>query len=302
VLAELERFRADPRVNRMPILIGSCHKHGVLGISLSRSIHGLVVQDKVRNVFSASTAFAEEKERAKYRKRDATQLEYGVTYDYVNRVLRNQNEMRRKFGRPHGWTPRQVFSYLMHNASAPDSTFDRTKMKERLRELLEKKSAEGKRVWKVGDESAKSLEEIDWETTVAKQLEHMQTDLETNLETDAQLAEALQTWPADLRKPGQDVAYIHILYDLTEEGINWVESLALGREHAYSVLGVASLEDEAMTKDFVRDTVLKSLDTPGQGVMAINMYEWFDFANTFDARTRHVYNDERMQQYYDTMV
>jgi hypothetical protein len=42
-------------------------------------------------------------------------------------------------------------------------------------------------VWQLGDESAKSLEEIDWERTVAKQLEHMQADLESNFERDETL-------------------------------------------------------------------------------------------------------------------
>lgn len=88
VISELERLRADVRVNRLPIMIGSCHKRGIVGLSLSRSIHGIVVQDKVRDVFAASKAFTEEREKAKYRKRDQTQLEYGMTYDYVNRVLR----------------------------------------------------------------------------------------------------------------------------------------------------------------------------------------------------------------------
>jgi hypothetical protein len=181
VLAELERLRADPRVNRLPIMIGSCRKRGIVGLSLSRSIHGLVVQDKVRDVFGASKAFTEEREKAKYRKRDQAQLEYGMTYDYVNRVLRTQNEMRRRMGKPNGWSSRQIFSYLMHNATAPDVSFDRTKMRDRLRELLSQRSSEGKKVWQLGDESAKTLEEVDWERTVAKQLEHMQADLESNL-------------------------------------------------------------------------------------------------------------------------
>lgn len=50
-------------------------------------------------------------------------------------------------------------------------------------------------MWTVGEESAKSIEEIDWDATVAKQLEHMQADLESNLEKDESLQSALTSWP-----------------------------------------------------------------------------------------------------------
>jgi hypothetical protein len=112
----------------------------------------------------------------------------------------------------------------------------------------------------------------------------------------------VREWPRDLYKPDQEIAYIHILYDLTEEGLSWLDSMALGREPAYTVMGTSSLADENFTNDYVRDSLLNKLDTPGQGIMAINMYEWFDFSNTFSAKTRSIYNDEKTQQYYDTMV
>lgn len=78
--------------------------------------------------------------------------------------------MRQRHGRPAGWSARQTFSYLLHNARAPDPGFDRTRMKDRLQQLLRERAETGKRVWSLGEESAQSLEEIDWDRTVAKQL------------------------------------------------------------------------------------------------------------------------------------
>lgn len=95
---------------------------------------------------------------------------------------------------------------------------------------------------------------------------------------------------------------MHVLCDFVEEGLDWVESLALGREPCYTVLGAVGEEDEQFASNYVRDTVLSKLDVPGQGVLSINTYEWYDFANIFDARVKRIYNDERMQHYYDTMV
>jgi hypothetical protein len=112
----------------------------------------------------------------------------------------------------------------------------------------------------------------------------------------------LETWPDDLKIAGQDTVYMHYLYDFTEEGLTWVDSLALGREPAYSILGVTSNEMEKDTNEFVRDHVLQRLDIRGMGVLSMNMYEWYDFSNAFDSRVKRVYNDERMQQYYDGMV
>lgn len=108
-----------------------------------------------------------------------------------------QKDMRARYGKPAGWTAKQMFAYLLHNANAPDEGFDRSKMADRLRELLarRKEKSEEKRVWTVGEESAKSIEEIDWDATVAKQLEHMQADLESNLEKDESLQSALTSWP-----------------------------------------------------------------------------------------------------------
>lgn len=48
-----------------------------------------------------------------------------MTFDYMNRVLKSQNEMRARNPRPAGWTAKQVFSYLLHNARAPETGFDR---------------------------------------------------------------------------------------------------------------------------------------------------------------------------------
>jgi hypothetical protein len=60
VLAAIARLREDARVNRLPILIGSCAKRGIVGLSLSRSMHAYVVQDKVRDVEAATRAFEDE--------------------------------------------------------------------------------------------------------------------------------------------------------------------------------------------------------------------------------------------------
>lgn len=43
VMAALDRFRADSRVNRLPICIGRCLKRGILGLALSRAMHAYVV-------------------------------------------------------------------------------------------------------------------------------------------------------------------------------------------------------------------------------------------------------------------
>jgi hypothetical protein len=61
---------------------------------------------------------------------------------------------------------------------------------QRLRDILERtktKEKQSKRVWTLGEESAQSLEEIDWDATVAKQLETMHADLDENISRDPQL-------------------------------------------------------------------------------------------------------------------
>ncbi len=66
--------------------------------------------------------------------------------------------------------------------------------------MLDRQEAKGdKRVWTMGEETAKTIDEIDWDRTVAKQLERMQIDLETNLEKDAELQRTIEDWPQDLR-------------------------------------------------------------------------------------------------------
>lgn len=57
----------------------------------------------------------------------------------------------------------------MHNARAPDESFNRAQITQRLLDLMERQTAKGeKRVWTLGDETAKTIDEIDWDRTVAK--------------------------------------------------------------------------------------------------------------------------------------
>ena len=95
---------------------------------------------------------------------------------------------------------------------------------------------------------------------------------------------------------------MHFVHDMVEESLNWVDAMALGREPVYTVLGCCSSADEEFTSKYVRDSVVGQLDVPGHGILSFNMYEWFDTTTIFDSRIKMVYNDERMQSYYDSMV
>lgn len=162
-------------------------------------MHGQVIQTRVSEIAASNQTFEQEQQKMQLRKDKYENREYGMTFDYMNRVLRAQNEMRLRHPRPQGWTARQVFSYLLHNARAPDTGFDRHLITQKLRDLLtranEGADKQTKRVWTFGEEAAKSIEEIDWDLTVAKQLERMQADLEQNIEKDESLQEALVNWP-----------------------------------------------------------------------------------------------------------
>ncbi len=132
VLSYLDRLRADTRVNRLPILIGLCNRRGIVGMSLSRAMHANVVMERNRLIYDASQTFEQEKKRVQMRKNPSNNLEYGMSLDYFNRVLRAQQDLRTRFQPPREWTPRAIFSFLLHNARVPDGTFNRAQIALRL--------------------------------------------------------------------------------------------------------------------------------------------------------------------------
>lgn len=307
VLEELERLRDNKRVNRLPIMIGRCHRDQLLGVSLSRSMHGIVLRDRMGEIDAALQRFEEEKTRSQLRRRDATQAEYGMTYDYMSRVMRVQKEARERYGRPEGWTPKQIFGYLLKNAQAPQTGFDHTNFQHALRDMLERAramaerdGAAGKRVWDLGEEMATSIDEVDWDRTVSKQLERMQIDIEENLD-DPEVQAALSSWPEELHMPGQNSVYITFKPDLVEEAANWLENFALGREAGYQVLGCCSTDDDALTDNYVRDQLLGKYKNIGLGIYKFDMYSWFDMTKLFDAKIKRVVNDSTTQLHFDQL-
>lgn len=57
------------------------------------------------------------------------------------------------------------------------------------------------------------------------------------------------------------------MIDMVEESINWVESMALGREPFYSIMGACSQEEEDMIIKYIKEVLLSQLKTKGVGIL-----------------------------------
>lgn len=57
------------------------------------------------------------------------------------------------------------------------------------------------------------------------------------------------------------------MIDMVEESINWVESMALGREPFYSIMGACSQEEEEMIIKYIKEVLLSQLKTKGVGIL-----------------------------------